>query len=168
MANDIKRTWYQHVDVLPLASGATVSEEGQVMAAVLEGGVEKVKPATGSGDVVAGFSVFRQVDYTTRPIVAEGTVPASAPYTVELGHTSLVSGRVRVYNVTNAADMTVVAIAPAAATEVQVNLTTGTLTFHSGAADEAFIIYYTLSFLTEQILSNLVILILYATFTVES
>jgi hypothetical protein len=41
MSVDIKRTFYTWSDTLPLAAGATVSEEGQALEAVLEDGMEK-------------------------------------------------------------------------------------------------------------------------------
>lgn len=142
MGMDIKRSWFSHVDVQPQAMGSSVSEEGQGLVAVLEDGVEKVMPATGApGEVFAGFATFRQRDYTTRAMVEELSVPASSPYTVELAATSLISGQIRVYDVAAAADLTVVGGAPAAG-QVQVNLTTGVLTFNVAEAGKAMVAYY--------------------------
>lgn len=142
MAVDIKRTWYSHVDSQPLAAGASVSEEGQGMVGVLEDGIEKVMPSTGGGgEVFAGFAVFRQLDFTSRPVVEEITVPGAAPYEVDLANTNLITGQVRVYDVAAATDLLVVGVAPAAG-EVQVDLATGKLTFNVAEAGKAMVAYY--------------------------
>ena len=143
MATDIKRTFYGHSDVQPIATGSQVAEEGQGLIAVLEDGIEKVKPSAGAGgEVFVGFALFRQVDVTNYPNVEELTVPSAAPYDVELEKNNLITGQIRVYDVAAASDLTVVGGAPANATEVQVDYTNGKLTFHSGAADKAMVAYY--------------------------
>jgi len=140
---DIKRSFAQHVDVLPLAMGASVTDEGQGMIAVLEDGIEKVKPSAGAAnEVFAGFAHFRTVnDTTTKPVVEEATVPAAAAYVVELAHNNLIAGQIRVYDVAGDADLTLVVGAPAAG-EYSLDAVSGTVTFNAAEAGRAMVVYY--------------------------
>ena len=102
---DLKKTFFGHVDSTPLAAGATVSEEGCGLVAVLEDGIEKVRPPvlpTDATAAVAGFAVFRQVDFTVRPIVEQAIVPSVGPFTVQLQHGNLVAGQIRVTDLAGA------------------------------------------------------------------
>jgi len=142
MAIDIKRTWFDHINATALATGASVSEEGAGLVSVLEGGVEKVQPSTAlAGQVFAGFARFRQLSYATNTLVVEGVVPASAAYSINVGKTNLVSGQVRVYDVTSAADLVIVAAAPAAG-EVWVKHASGELEFNSAEASDSVTVYF--------------------------
>lgn len=137
MATDIKRTWYQHVDVEPIATGSAVDQEGQVMAAVMEAGVEKVKPATGGGDKIVGFALFRQQDVTSKPEVVDVVVPSTAPYTVQLewGHLT----DTRVYDIAAAADLVFnVAVGPG---QYNHNFLTGLLTFNVAEKGKTMRVY---------------------------
>ena len=140
---DLKRTWYMHVDVCPLAAGAPVAEEGCGLIAVLQDGVEKVLPSAGAGgEKVVGFAVFRQKDVTTRPIVMNATIPSAGPFVVELDHQNLVGGSLRVYSPADAGDFLVVGGAPLAG-QVQPDLVHGTLTFNGvGDGGKAVVVYY--------------------------
>jgi hypothetical protein len=142
MSIDLKRSWYQWTDPMALATGATVDNEGQGMVSVLEGGVEKVKPsAGGAGEKIVGFARFRQKDVTSRALVESWVVPTSAPYVVSLGQQALISGQIRVQDLTGGVDLTVVGVAPAAG-EVQVNYLQGTLTFNAAQAGDSLNVYY--------------------------
>ena len=142
MAIDLKRTHSYRTDSIPLAVGATVSEEGQGLISVLVGGVEHVLPSAGAGgETFAGFASFRQLNYSTAPNVELLTVPAAAPYTIQLQFNNLLAGQVRVYDVLNAVDLLVVGGIPAAG-QVNVNVTTGLLTFNAAEGGLLMKIYY--------------------------
>jgi len=139
---DIKRSFFQIVDVQIQALGSTVTDEGQGLVAVVEDGIEKVKPsAGGAGEAFVGFATFRQRDVTTKASVEELSVPSAAPYDVELAASALISGQVRVHDVLANSDLVVVLVAPAPG-QVQVNLTTGMLTFNAAEAGRAMKSYY--------------------------
>lgn len=134
MAVDLKKTWFSHTDVCPLTVGATVSEEGCGLVAVLEDGIEKVRcpvlPADAAAKV-AGFGVFRQKDFTVRPIVQSVVVPTAMPYTVQLDHQNIVPGQIRCYDETAAAPVIPV-----------VDPVHGVLTFLVGAAGHTVTVTY--------------------------
>src|SRR5690554_2166949 len=61
-------------------------EEGQALVAVLENGNMHVKPSTGAaGEHFVGVSIARASRPIVAPRVEELTVPATGPYTVNLG-----------------------------------------------------------------------------------
>ena len=143
---DLKNSFYGHTDVLPLTTGAVVSEEGCGLVAVLENGVETVRPPVLPTDAtakVAGFAVFRQLNFATAPCVENLVVPTSAPYSVQLTNTNLVLNQVRVHDVVANADFTIV-LAPGAVApgSVVVDLKLGTLTFDISAAGHTIAVTY--------------------------
>jgi hypothetical protein len=133
---DIKRTFYTWSDTQQVATGKTVSEEGQGLVAVMEGGVEKVMPSeAGVGEKFVGFAMFRQKTFATAAVVEDHIIPTAAPFVVELGKQHLIAGQVRVLNVVAGGDFTPAAAPPAvAAGEFLVDLVHGTITFN-GPAD---------------------------------
>jgi len=142
MATDIKSTFYSHTDVLPLATGAAVSEEGQGLIQVFEDGVEKVAPsADAGGEVFVGFALFRQVDFSTRPLVEEITVPTAAPLEVTLDNNNLVAGQIRVYDVAADADLTETGGVPASG-EFRATDASGLLEFHADEAGKDMQVFY--------------------------
>ncbi len=142
MSIDLKRTWYQWTDPMSLATGAAVDNEGQGMVSVLQDGVEMVKPSAGAaGEKVVGFARFRQLSYTTKALVEQWVIPTAAPYVVQLTQVSLVTGQIRVQDLTGATDLAVVAGAPATG-QVQVDYVHGTLTFNAAQAGDSLNVYY--------------------------
>lgn len=124
---DLKRTFYTWSDTQPLVIGEEVSEEGQGLVGVLEGGVEKVKPAVGEADEkVVGFAMFRQLDFSTAAVVEDHVIPTAAPYVVELGKNNLMAGQIRVEG----------------ASPDSVDLDNGTLTFLVGNKGKTIRVYY--------------------------
>ena len=125
--SDIKRTFYTWTDTQAIAVGETVADEGQALVAVLENGVEKVKPATGDQrEVFVGFALYRQKSFTTAAVVEDHVVPTAAPYVVDLAKNNLVATQIRV----EGADANAVH---------EVN---GTVTFLIGDAGKAVRIFY--------------------------
>lgn len=124
---DIKRTFYTWSDTQAVATGVEISEEGQGLVAVLEGGVEKVQPALGSAsEKIVGFAQFRQKDFSTAAVVEDHVIPSAAPYTVELGKSLLIDGQVRVVG----------------ASPDSIDYTNGTLTFLVGDKSKSVRVYY--------------------------
>lgn len=133
---DIKRTFYTWSDTQPVATGKTVGEEGQGLVAVMEGGVEKVKPSEGlAGEVFVGFAMFRQKTFSTAAVVEDHIIPTAAPFVIELGKQHLIAGQVRVQNMVAPGDFTPAVAPPAvAAGEFLADTVHGTIEFN-GAAD---------------------------------
>jgi len=144
---DMKRTQFLRNEEAGIASGATIAYEGLPLIGQIESGELVVQTGTGgAGEKFYGFSIRADQAVATQPKVENGTIPAApGPYTVSLTRTNLVHAfpvtSVRVYDVALAADFTLVAGAPAA-TQCQVNGTTGVLTFNNADAGKAIVVYY--------------------------
>jgi len=71
-----------------VAAASTVAVEGALLIRALEGGVEKVKPSTGtgSGEIPVGFALLDNETFTQNVLVETVHVPAAGPYTVTLSH----------------------------------------------------------------------------------
>jgi len=134
---DIKRTFYTWSDTLPVATGKTVSEEGQGLVAVMEGGIEKVQPSEAAvGEKVVGFAMFRQKTFATAAVVEDHIIPTAAPFVIELGKQHLIAGQIRVLNLVAGGDFTPAAAPPVvAAGQFLVDLVHGTVEFN-GPADK--------------------------------
>jgi len=140
----LRDTRFNSTKIRELLSGVTVSEEGMALVYVKENGVTKVQPSLGvAGEEFAGISFERNTPPASVPYVAEGVIPAGL--SVELPRTPI-AGQLRV--TVAGVGVTVVAIAPADATEVQ--LSGSTLTFFAGEATKA----YTAQFLYEPSVSE--------------
>jgi hypothetical protein len=87
----------------PVASGATVTAEGQALVNDTTGGVAGVKPATGaSTELFMGVALSQQLTPLYLPFIERQTVAALA---VTCSNTPA-AGTIRVYNVTKAAVVT--------------------------------------------------------------
>lgn len=110
-----------------VATGYTVTAEGQPLVADYSTGNFGAKPAAAAAtDAFYGVSFSQQLTITALPYYE--TITPVAGGTVNLSRGAIYSSSIVVPG------FTVVAIAPASATEVQLNDVNGTLTFHSGAA----------------------------------
>ncbi len=140
---DIKRTFYTWSDTQQVATGSTVSEEGQGLVRVLEGGVEKVMPATGAaGEVVVGFAMFRQTSFSTAAVVEDHIVPTAAPFVVELGKQNLMADQARVLDVVAGTDLAAVVMSPPASGEYYVDVAHGTVEFNADEAGKTVRVFY--------------------------
>ena len=135
MAINRQLSYYGRTKETPIASGVEITDAGLVLVQVQENGVEKVQPSLGTSnaEVVVGFSDNTSLRSTTRVELENGVVPASGAYTVQLSKVLLVSGSLRVVNTGTNGALTVVTSAPSAG-QVQVNYTTGLLTFNVAQA----------------------------------
>ena len=141
---DIKRTFYTWSDTQPVATGKTVTEEGQGLVAVMENGIEKVMPSEGlAGEKIVGFAMFRQKTFSTAALVETHVVPTAAPYVIELGKRNLLAGQIRVYDSVLATDLTPAAVPPVVApTEFLVDLPNGTVEFNAAQAGDTVKVFY--------------------------
>lgn len=140
---DIKRTFYTWSDTQPVATGKTVSEEGQGLVCVMENGVEKVMPAEAAvGEKVVGFAMFRQLTFSTAAVVEDHIVPTAAPFVVELGKQHIIAGQIRVLDVVAAADLTPALASPPAAGSFFLDAAHGTVEFDIAQAGLTVRIFY--------------------------
>ena len=141
---DSRTTLERSKDVL---TGSTVDKEGAVMVGLLEGGVEKVKFATGAAsEKVLGVSKLDNETLTHDSKVERVTVPAVSPYTVQLSH-GLIAGsgptsyEARVVLVSSGVSWAQNAT-PIAQTFLVSNATSGILTFNSADAGKVVDVYF--------------------------
>lgn len=121
-------------------NGVAITAEGQLLVSVMEDGIEKVKPCAGvAAEVPVGFSTSTRLFVDKEVVVKNFSIPSSAPYTVALGHTNLISGQIAVYIAGVLA--TVVVGAPTAG-EVQPDYALGVLTFAAADAGKAIQVFY--------------------------
>lgn len=146
MAIDLKRTYSSQRLGRELAAGTIVEQEGLLMVAVIEDGVEKAGiAATAAGtDIVIGYSQTADSQPTRTSAVEEITVP-SAPATLEvdLRNQNLVSSRIRAVTAGGLVltiDETF-AGSPADDT-VKIDLATGRLKFHPDEAGATVTVTY--------------------------
>jgi hypothetical protein len=139
---DLMHTKYSNTIERPLVPGVEIGLEGLVLKSVMVGSSEHFRTTEGTtGEKIVGFSHNRSTSMTTE-IVIEDTlsIPATpGPYTVQLKYPNLVAGTVRVYDVTDAADMVPGAVSDGRFT---VNITTGLLTFAVADASHPIIVTY--------------------------
>lgn len=154
MAIDRKRSMASRVFERPLVLGQTFAEDGLVVAASLVAGAERIQPA-GTGTAlrnVLGFSALDTISPSgTRMYTVQGSVPAAAPYTLDIGHLLVTAdlsagiGDFRVYDEDATADLTAVVYgAPASGEVAFANLAAqqaGILTFHADEAGHAVSVY---------------------------
>lgn len=143
---DIKRSFYNWSDTQQIATGFTVAEEGQGLIAVMEDGVEKVKPCDAAAGTFVGFAMFRQQDFSTAAVVEEHVVPSAGPYVIELGKSNIIGtvgalgAQIRVYDETNSAELTEALVSAGGA--FVVDITAGTVTLNVAEAGVAVKVYY--------------------------
>ncbi len=139
---DLKRS---HSDMRlsrALAAGTVVEQEGVLLCAVLEDGVEKATiVATVAGtEKVIGFSMTGDSQPSQTSNVESVKVPASGSYVAQLSKTNLIAGKARF--VANGTALTIITIGAPAAGEVLVNLSTGALTFNAAQAGATVVATY--------------------------
>ena len=110
MSFDLTRTKYFYTKEVPVAPTKTIAHEGAVIKGVLVAGNEAADLTAGDSatEAIIGFSENSNVIEGQRIAIETGAVPASGAYTIQLSHGDLVSGQVRVYDVTNSAELAVI------------------------------------------------------------
>ena len=146
MAIDLKRSFSSQRLNRTLASGTIVEQEGLIMTAVLEDGIEKaaIAATAASEDIVLGYSQTADSLPTRTAEVEEITIPsAPAALEIDLRNQNLVSARVRAVTA-GALVLTIdetFAGAPADDT-VKVDLATGRMKFHPDEAGATVTVTY--------------------------
>jgi hypothetical protein len=138
---DLNRTYYSDAKERPVAAGATISEEGQLLVYVDGGaGEAAVQPcSTGAGQAIAGFAITDALKRLTDTVVETVTVPAGGG-TVNLSNANLVAqGAERV--VASGSGVLVYDSTPDGG-DYNINTTNGTLTFHSAEAGQTVEVTY--------------------------
>jgi hypothetical protein len=84
-----------------IATGQSVTQEGQLLSAILESGHEVVKPCAAAGsEVVVGFSSSTRLLVDKECFAMHITVPSAGPYTVDLGKQNIIAGQARIAGLT--------------------------------------------------------------------
>jgi hypothetical protein len=125
-----------------LAAGTVVEQEGVLLCAVLEDGVEKaalVASVSGSEKVI-GFSMTGDSQPSQTSNVESFKVPSSGSYVAQLSKTNLVLGKVRFVAAGSA--LAVITSGSPAAGQVLVNHSTGALSFNAAEAGKSFVATY--------------------------
>jgi hypothetical protein len=117
--------------------GTVIADEGIVLKAVLIGNTEHAAIAgAGAGEVIIGFAHDTTVTLDSKVEIEDGlVVPSTGAVTIQLAHGNLISGSVRVHDVTGNADLAI-------GTDVTVNVSTGLLTFTATQKGKAVIVTY--------------------------
>ena len=93
MGYDLKRSHFSLVLEKVVQAGQVITEEGVLLYAALDAatGVEVVLPSDENAGVIAGFAIRDNADHATTSEVESVTVPATAPYQVQLRNNNLVA-----------------------------------------------------------------------------
>lgn len=140
---DLTRSTFTKIVEKRVATGQNVTEEGQIMVRVDDGGLEAVQPSDASSDVPMGVALCDQYRILTFTAVEEGVIPLSSPYTIALNRGSIVASTIRVRNMTAGSDMVESTDGTPATGEADLNETTGVVTFNSAQAGASVKIWYT-------------------------
>ena len=150
MGHDLKRSHFSLTLEKQVLAGSVITEEGVLLASVLDAatGTERVLPTDGTAQVIAGFALRDNADHATTSLVESVTVPAAAPYEVQLqennlvastpgdGTTASLSAMDGTTQMTNADDTS------AGAGSVGVNDVTGLLNFNVADAGKTIVVTY--------------------------
>lgn len=124
----------------PVLPGITIENEGSALIASYSGGTFGVQESLGAaGEVFVGVSLSRPMSPADAPVVEVLTVSAGGTVTLKAGP---LAGTTRVLKNSTGLPYTVVAIAPAAATEAQVVAGSPTVTFQTGQAGQVVTVTY--------------------------
>ena len=146
MAQDLKRTHASQRLGRLLAAGTVLDQEGVLVCAVIEDGVEKAAlvAAPAGTEKVLGFTMLADSLPGRTSGVEEVTVPASGTLELDLRSHNLVVGRVRVLDVvagtTRVVDATYAGVPPA--TDVKVDHVAGKAKFNVADAGKLFRLTY--------------------------
>jgi len=150
---DLMRSYFADLKERPVAAGASITEEGQLLVYVDGGdGTMAVQPcAAGADQAIAGFAITDAMKKLTDTVVETVTVPSSSPYTVTLSNANLVSGSTRAVASTTG----VLTLDDASASgEYAVSLVNAVVTFHSAQAGETVTVTYRYTLTMQESLSR--------------
>jgi hypothetical protein len=146
MAIDLKRTHSSLRLNRPLTSGTIVEQEGLIMVAVLENGIETagIAATAGGSDIILGFSATADSQPTRTSEVEDVTVPsAPAALEVDLRNQNLVTLRIRAVTAGGLVLTIDETFAGSPGNDtVKVDLATGRLKFHPDEAGATVTVTY--------------------------
>lgn len=138
---DLTRSYFNDAKERPLIDGASVTEEGILLAYASDGaGGVGVQPCVAASVNIAGFAITDALKVVTETVVEQVTVPAAGG-AVNLSHTNLVAASSRAYASTTG-ELTEEATGTPAAGEYYLADTTGIITFNVAQAGETVLVYY--------------------------
>lgn len=139
---DTKRTHGTQSLEKSVATGVTIANEGSILVAAEESGSQVANLSAGaSNETILGFSMIDNYTPATRTVVETGSIPsAPGPYTISLSNSNLVAGQIRIYDNTNATDLT--EGNPSNPGEYSVVDSTGVVTLNAAEADDDITVYY--------------------------
>ena len=152
MSYDLKRSHFSVILERAVATGETITEEGQLLIATLYAstGSEVVQAAAGgASEVLCGWSVRDNADNSTTSVVEEATIPATGTLTVQLSNNNLVTAiaddgaqsQMRVV-ASSTGNLTLVDAANPSSGECANEPATGLLTFHGDEAGQTIVVTY--------------------------
>jgi hypothetical protein len=137
---NLKQTRFVNSQHYPVVAGVEIEDEGIALSGVMVDGALHVQPSSDTGgEVFVGVSFSRNVTPQFIASVVEEVV--GTDLSVALGRAAIagqISGKLVNPSTGVATPVTFQAGAPAAATEVQINATTGVCTFYAGSAGMLF------------------------------
>ncbi len=146
MSIDLKRSHCSQRLGRLLAAGTVLQEEGKILCAVLEDGVEKAAlvAAPVGTEKVLGFSMLGDAQPAETSAVEELTTPAAGALELDLHNNDLVVGKVRVLDVVAGTTRVVDAVYAGAppATDVKLDHAAGKIKFNAADAGKLFRITY--------------------------
>jgi len=145
---DLTRSWFHRRDSYPLVAGTNLVDEGQLM---IMAGTTVTEAAVAGGlaeEIPLGVALNASILGTTFTATEAFTVPAAAPFTVQLGHTNLATNTYTTFADALCVGMSagpatrVVAAAAVLNTSITLNVATGVATFDPGEAGRTGFIRY--------------------------
>jgi hypothetical protein len=152
MSYDLKRSHFSVILERAVATGETITEEGQLLIATLDAstGTEVVQEAAGgASEIVCGWAIRDNADNSTTSVVENGTIPATGTLTIQLSNNNLVAStpgdgstsQMRVVASSTGA-LTLVDAASPASGQCANEPATGLLTFHGDEAGQTVVVTY--------------------------
>lgn len=143
MSYDLKRSHFSVILERIVTAGLTITEEGQVLVAVLDAstGTETVAAAAGAGgEIVVGFSIRDNADNATTSSVEDHVIPAATPFVFTLDNNDLIATQIRIVGSTTG--VLTEGDPGANADEFSVADDTGIVTVNSATAGETATVTY--------------------------
>lgn len=142
MAFDLKRGFFNDLREWPVAAGASITEEGQLLALVDAGdGTAAVSPTNGTAQNVIGFAITDALKYVTQTVVEEVVVPVGGG-TVSLAHSNIVASSALAVGSTTSSLTETYDVGTAASGVVDFATVAGTALFNTAQAGETVTIQY--------------------------
>lgn len=137
---DLSRIKYDDMSDRTVAAGQTVANEGALLIATIENGVEVVGLSTTGSVQVAGFAYNNSLIPGTKVESETKVAPATGTLAIQV-LPNVIAGTIRVYNENDAVAYTL-GDPSTTATAYSINTTTGLITVGASGAGKTFLITY--------------------------